>query len=150
MKRVTNALLGIIFLLALAPAVFSQDGSPQPCPLIAPGTLGCELVEWSQLQDPVPLPEPDAKPVPPSRRQHDPQPGQAANRPAQPQSPRQNITGVILRQGSKCVLKAGDNTTYQLDDQDKATQYQGKQVRIVGRFDLDTNTLHIESIALAS
>jgi hypothetical protein len=100
MKRVTNALLGIIFLLALAPAGFSQGGSPQPCPVIAPGTLGCELVEWSQLQDPVPLPEPDAKPVPQPRRQHDPQPGQAANRQTQPQ-PRQSITGVILRQGPK-------------------------------------------------
>jgi hypothetical protein len=102
MKRVTNALLGMVSLLALVPVGFSQDGTPQPCPAVAPGTLGCELVEWSQLQDPVPLPEPDAKPVPPPHRQHDPQPGQSANPQAQPQSPRQSMSGPTTR-GRHCL-----------------------------------------------
>ena len=50
----------------------------------------------------------------------------------------------------KYVLKAGDNTTYPLDDQSRAAQYQDKQVKVVGRLDADSNTLHIVSIEVAS
>ena len=63
---------------------------------------------------------------------------------------KQSIKGIIVRQGEKFVLKAGDNTTYQLDDQNKARQYQDKQVSVVGVLDADSNTLHIETIELAS
>jgi hypothetical protein len=149
MKRETNALLGLVFFLAVARLGFSQDRTPQPCPDVTPGTLGCELVAWSQLQEPVPLPEPDAKPVPPDQ-QRDPQPGHSASSQAQPRASRQSITGIIVRRGEKWVLEAGDNTTYQLDDQIKARQYQDKPVKIVGRLDADSNTLHIESIEGAS
>jgi hypothetical protein len=58
----------------------------------------------------MPLPEPDAKPEPPA----DQQAGQSSNSPAQPQTPKQSITGIVVKQGEKYVLKAGDNTTYQL------------------------------------
>jgi Protein of unknown function (DUF5818) len=149
MKRETNTLLGLALFLAIAPFAFSQDGTPQPCPDVT-GTLGCELVAWSQLQEPVPLPEPDTRPVPPPDQQRRPQPGQSASSPAHPSASRQSITGIIVRQGEKCVLKAGDNTTYQLDDQNKARQYQDKQVKVVGRLDVDSNTLHIESIELSA
>jgi hypothetical protein len=141
------AWIGLVFLLVIvAPLAFSQDGTPQPCPDVEPGALGCEPVAWSRLQEPTPLPEPDANPAPSA----DPQAGQSSNSPAQPQTPKQSITGIILKQGKKYVLKAGDNTTYQLDDQSRAAQYQDKQVKVVGRLDADNNTLHIESIGLAS
>jgi hypothetical protein len=94
----------------------------------------------------MPLPEPDAKPAPPA----DQQAGRSSNSPAQPQTPKPSITGIVVRQGEKYVLKVGDNTTYQLDDQSRAAQYQDKQVKVVGRLDADNNTLHIESIELAS
>jgi hypothetical protein len=115
MKRLTNVPLGIVFLLTLAPVGFSQDGNPQPCPAVAPGTLGCELVEWSQLQEPVPLPEPDAKPVPPPYRQQDPQPGQTASPKAQPQSPTQSISGPTTRPallgGQRPTTRTGSDDT---------------------------------------
>jgi Protein of unknown function (DUF5818) len=151
MKQETNTLLGLVFFLVIAPVLaFSQDGAAQPCPDVTAGTLGCELVAWSHLQEPVPLPEPETKPVPLPDGQGDPQPGQSPNSQAQPQVSRQSITGIIVRQGEKYVLKAGDNTTYQLDDQNRARQYQDKQVKVVGRLDADSNTFHIESIERAS
>jgi hypothetical protein len=140
------AWIGLVFLFVVPPLAFSQDGTPQPCPDVEPGALGCEPVAWSRLQEPTPLPEPDAKPAP----SRDPQAGQSSNSPAQPQTPKQSITGIIVKQGEKYVLKAGDNTTYQLDDQSSAAQYQGKQVKVVGILDADNNTLHIEGIELAS
>jgi Protein of unknown function (DUF5818) len=55
-----------------------------------------------------------------------------------------------VKEGEKYILKAGDTTTYQLGDQDRARQYQDKRVRVVGNVDADSNTLHIESIDLVS
>ncbi|HXM22254.1 MAG TPA: DUF5818 domain-containing protein [Terriglobales bacterium] len=149
MKLETNSQIALAFFLVIAPLAFSQDGTLQPCPYVTPGTLGCELVAWSQLQEPVPLPEPDTKPVPPPDKQRDAQPGQSASSQAQPPASRQSITGIIVRHGEKCILRAGANTTYQLDNQNKARQYQDKRVKIVGRLDVDSATFHIESIELA-
>jgi hypothetical protein len=39
---------------------------------------------------------------------------------------------------------------YELDDQDRAREYQGKQVKIVGSLDRTTNLIHITSIELIS
>jgi hypothetical protein len=125
------AWIGLAFLFVVAPLAFSQDGNPQPCPHVEPGALGCQPVAWSRLQEPMPLPEPDAKPEPPA----DQQAGQSSNSLAQPQTPKQSITGIVVKHGEKYVLKAGDNTTYQLDDQSRAAQYQDKQVKVVGRLD---------------
>jgi hypothetical protein len=146
MKPDTHRLLALAFLLAMTPWAFTQDGTPQPCPEVTPGTMECALVAWSHVQEPVPLPEPESKPAPPP----DQQPGQSPASQAQPETSRQSITGVIVRQGEKYVLKAGDNTTYQLDDQDRARKYQDKRVMVVGRLDANTAVFHIESIELVS
>jgi hypothetical protein len=144
--RAKQTLLRLVSLLAFAPLAFSQQGSAQPCPDVTPGTLGCQLVAWSRLQEPVPLPQPETKPAPTP----DQQPGQSPDSHTPTQASRQRVMGIIVRQGEKYVLKAGDNTTYQLDDQDRARRYQDKQVMVVGRLDPDSNTFHIESIELAS
>ncbi len=39
---------------------------------------------------------------------------------------------------------------YQLDDQERAKQYEGKQVKIAGTLDATGNSLHITSIELVS
>jgi len=140
------AWIGLAFLFVVAPLAFSQEGTPQGCPDVEPGALGCEPVAWSRLQEPMPLPEPDAKPAPPA----DQQAGQSTNPPIQIQTPKQSITGIVVKQGEKYVLKAGDNATYQLDDQSRAAKYQDKQVKVVGRLDTDINIVHIQSIEIAS
>ena len=137
----TYKLLGLILFVASAPLGFAQDNSAQPCPEVIPGTVGCQLVAWSHLQEPVPLPNPEAKPD---------QPEQSQSSQAQPQSAMQKITGIIVRMGDKYVLKAGGTTTYQLDDQDRAKRYQDQQVTVIGALDTASNTIHVESIQLAS
>lgn len=144
MKRQTNS-LGLALFLVTVPWALSQEVTPQPCPDVVPGSLGCELVLWSRLQSPVPLPEPDAKPVPPPDG-HSPSESPQAG----PKTIRQSITGIIVRQGLRCVLKAADNSTYQLDDQNRAKQYQDKKVKIVGTLDADNDILHVESIQVVS
>ena len=134
-----NKLVGLFIFLASVPLGFSQDRSSQPCPDVAPGTAGCQLVAWSHLQEPVPLPNPEAKP--------DQQPEKSQT---QPQSAMQKISGIIVRMGDKYVLKAGGTTTYQLDDQERAKRYQDQQVTVVGTLDTASNTIHVESIQLPS
>ena len=142
MRSSTYKLLGLILFLASASAGFAQDGSAQPCPEVIPGTVGCQLVAWSHLQVPVPLPNPEAKP--------DQQPEQSQSSQAQPHSATQKISGIIVRMGDKYVLKAGGTTTYQLDDQERAKRYQDQQVTVIGALDTASNTIHVESIQLAS
>jgi hypothetical protein len=146
MQRAIHTLLGLALFLTIAPWAFTQDGAVQPCPDVAPNAIGCEPVAWSRLQEPVPLPEPEAKPAP----SPDQQPAPSPDSQTEPKAARQSITGIIVRQGEKYVLKAGDNTTYQLDDQDRARRYQDKQVLIVGSLDARSHTFHIESIELTS
>lgn len=150
MKSIINVPVGFALFLMIAAQAFAQAGSPQPCPDATAGTLGCELIAWSGLQTPVPLPEPESKPSTPANRRPDSQPSQSPNTQAQPQATRQSITGIIVKQGEKYVLKAGDNTTYQLDDQDKARQYQDRRVKVIGIVDADSNTLHVERIDAVS
>jgi hypothetical protein len=148
MKREIITLLGLAVFLLFSSWAFSQETSPQPCPEVTDGTLGCEPVAWSHLQDPVPLPEQNTEPAPDG--QPDTQTSQSTTSQTEPQTPKQGIKGIIVKEGEKFVLKAGDTTTYQLDDQSKAGQYQDKRVNVVGTLDADSNTLHIESIELLS
>jgi hypothetical protein len=89
MQRTPYTLLALL-LLAFAPMAFSQERNAQPCPQVKPGIIGCELVAWSHLQEPVPLPQPETKPAPPP----DQQPGQPPNSQAQPNPAKQESTGV--------------------------------------------------------
>lgn len=137
MRSAAYKILGLTLFLASAPLGFSQESSAQPCPEVVPGTLGCQLVAWSHLQAPIPLPNPEAKP--------DQQQSTQA-----PQPSMQKISGIIIRMGDKYVLKAGGTTTFQLDDQERAKRYQDQRVTVVGSLDTASNTIHVESIQLAS
>ena len=59
------------------------------------------------------------------------------------------FTGQIVKENGGLVLK--DRVTkvsYKLDDAAKARQYIGKQVKVTGKLDMDSNTIQIESIEL--
>jgi len=61
------------------------------------------------------------------------------------------FNGTIVKEKGKLVLKdTAANVSYQLDDQDKAKKFEGKQVRVTGKLDLDTNLIHVENIEAAS
>jgi hypothetical protein len=120
--------------------------APQPGPLPPTNVLGPQLIVWSQQQKPQPIPVP--QPLPPPERADQPQPGQTTNSQTPQQPSLQVFTGTVMKAGNKYVLKAED-ATYQLDDQEKAKPYQGKQVKVAGSLGAG-NVVHITSIELLS
>jgi uncharacterized protein DUF5818 len=51
-----------------------------------------------------------------------------------------------VKAGGKLVLYGLNNTTYQLDDQEKPADYAGQKVTIIGTYDGATKTIHVQSI----
>lgn len=57
------------------------------------------------------------------------------------------FAGRLVKEKGRILLK--DTVTkmiYQLDDQSRARPYIGKQVKVVGKLDLDSNMIHIDHI----
>jgi hypothetical protein len=140
----------------------AQELAARPAPSTGDGILGPQLIAWSEMQKPQPVPQrPQPVPVPDSNTdkqagptEDTPQqpPAQDAKAPAQEkQGPAaQTLTGTVIKLGNKYVLKTTDKQTYELDDQNRAREYEGKQVKIVGSLDRTTNRIHITSIELIS
>jgi hypothetical protein len=58
-----------------------------------------------------------------------------------------SFTGRVVRENGKLILKDPiTKVSYQFDDQSKVRQYIGKQVKVTGKLDLNSNTIHIENI----
>jgi uncharacterized protein DUF5818 len=155
MKPQTWILILLALTIALGMAAFAQDQSALPGFSVDPSSLGSSLILWSEMQRPEPVPQPlPAKPapLPDPPAGVEPPPSQTPNAQPQPQQPSdaRTITGTIVKDGDKYVLKTSDKMTYQLDDQEKAKQYEGKKVKITGTLEVNSNTLHIESIELVS
>jgi uncharacterized protein DUF5818 len=129
--------------LASVPFLISQDSSTnvkQPGPALPAEVLGPPLIAWSQVQKPHPLQQQEQ---PSSDAAGGDQTGGAP-------AAQQPITGTIVKEGSRFVLKVSENTVYQIDNQEKARLYEGKQVKIAGSLDTKTNTIHITKIELLS
>jgi environmental stress-induced protein Ves len=62
-----------------------------------------------------------------------------------------DCTLACVKAGSKFVLyNAGKKTTLKLDDQEKARDFAGQKVSVVGTFDKATETIHVEKIEAES
>jgi len=72
-------------------------------------------------------------------------PAPEASADAQPQ----NFTGTIVKAKNHYVLKT-DKMTYQLDDETKAKQFEGKQVNVSGTADNSTGVIRVTDIQPAS
>ena len=132
-----------------------QQLPARPAPSTGDGILGPQLIAWSEMQKPKPVPQrPQPVPVPDSNadKQEGPTEPTPQQQPAQEkQGPAaQTLSGTVIKLGNKYVLKTTDKQTYELDDQDRAREYEGKQVKIVGSLDRTTNMIHITSIELIS
>lgn len=58
-----------------------------------------------------------------------------------------SFTGRVVKQKGQIILK--DPVTklnYQFDDPSKAKQYVGKQVKVTGKLDMSSNTIHVQNI----
>lgn len=53
--------------------------------------------------------------------------------------------GTIVRSKDGFSLRAGD-VEYKLDDSSKAKEYVGKDVKVLGSLDKQSNTIHVQSI----
>jgi hypothetical protein len=139
-------------LLTVSTFASAQDSLQQPNPALPAEMLGPPLIAWSVLQKPRPIPEP--LPPPDNRDQSQSQVGQTENaqpQDSQPQQPTaQSFTGTIAKNSGKYVLKVAEGIAYQIDDQEKAKGYEGKQVKIAGSLDAKSNVLHVTSIELLS
>ncbi len=150
MKRKTCLLATLAFLSGTVPLMHTQDTQSQ----LPSGTLGPQLIAWSQLQKPEPVPQPLPPPDRPVQQPDQPTDQQSVQ-PANPQAQRQppaaqTFTGTIVKDGGRYLLEMANKNIYELDDQEKAKRYDGKQVRIEGTLDAKGNSLHITSIELLS
>jgi hypothetical protein len=83
----------------------------------------------------------------PSTPQSGSMPQQQQTDATNPQQSARSFEGKIAKSGDKLVLQeSSTQTAYQLDDQDKAKQFQGKNVTITATLDSNTNTLHVVDI----
>ncbi len=104
-----------------------------------------DLIEWSSMQAPEQLPPAaSARPEPQPETQPAPQPEQQAQAPADADV--HTVTGSISKDGDSYVLKVSDTTSYKLDDQAKAKEFDGQKVRVTGEVDLNRNFIHVQKI----
>jgi len=146
-KRETSPLATLVFLLVTLPLMFAQDPQTQPRPTLPSDILGPQLIAWSQLQKPQPVPQLLLQPDRPVQ-QPDVQPANPPAKQERPAAP--TFKGTIIKNGTRYLLKVSSNSAYQVDDQDRPKQYEGKQVKIAGTLDADAKSLHITSIELVS
>jgi hypothetical protein len=66
--------------------------------------------------------------------------------PAAQETEAQTFTGQIMNHDGKYALHGEDGKTYQLDDQDKAKDFDGKKVKVVGTLDEENMTIHVNEI----
>jgi hypothetical protein len=151
MKREISLLSALAFLLVTVPLMFTQDSRNQPSPALPGDILGPQLVVWSEAQKPQPVPQPLPAADRPVPEQQPEQPTPVDNAPAQQQQPTaQKVKGTIVKTGGVYVLKVSSNSEYQLDDSEKAKQFEGQQVTIGGTLDASGSSLHVINIELIS
>ena len=65
--------------------------------------------------------------------------------PVEPKS--QTFTGTIIRDGNHFILSDSANKlSYALDDGKKASEYEGKKVKVTGTMDATGSTIHVTTI----
>jgi hypothetical protein len=127
--------MGVIVLGASANAQ-DQQSSQEPAATTPP-----------QQQQPTATP-PDQSPAASPEQQQQPNETQSNETPSDMKSQdAKSFTGRVAKEKGKLVLKDPvTKMSYQLDDQDKAASYVGKQVKVTGKLDLNSNTIQVQSI----
>ena len=123
MKNSLSMLATLALAAALLPAAFAQqDQSTQP--------------SSNQTQSQPGSDQPQS--------QTTPSPGASADTQTQ-----NSFSGTVVKVGKHYVFKT-DKMTYQLDDETKAKQFEGKQVNVSGTLDKSTSMIRVTDIQPAS
>ena len=128
----SGLLAAVLGCLALAPMTWAQNANPEHGK--SKSRKGNDLVAWTQDQKLQPVPEVQTPATPVGQDDIQKQPAAQA------------FTGMIMKSGDSYVLQTMDNVTYQLDDQERAKQYEGKQVQVTGSLDKSSNTIKVKDI----
>ena len=62
MRRETSLLLTLGFLSTIVPPFFAQDSQGRPDPVPPSDAVGAQLIVWSEVQKPQPIPQPAREP----------------------------------------------------------------------------------------
>jgi hypothetical protein len=130
MKQLLNVLGSVLLATALAPFAFGQSQSQQPHPVDP------------TAQAPATPPQGSTPPTFPTQTGEDKSAASAS------QGSAKTFMGTIIQSKGDYVLRSGDKE-YKLDDQSKAKEYAGKDVKVLGRLDRQNNQIHVESIDTA-
>ena len=104
--------------------------------LLAVGGLG---MAWPAQQTPSTLPTVPGQGAPPQQESDAATPRQSAR----------SFEGRIARSGNQFVLlDRAAQTSYKLDDQEKARKYAGRNVKVMATMDPATNLLHVIDITV--
>jgi cell division septation protein DedD len=154
--KLETSVAALTLLVALSPAGFAQQSQRNlPGPSVVAEEMSPAIV-WSQTQTPQPVPSEKAATTPDNQQEQQPPdnptatPSQASGMQDQSESAAQTFIGTVVKIGDKYVLKTTDNMTYQLDDQDKAKEFEGKQVKVTGGLEAKDKLIHIQNIEAAT
>ncbi len=127
MKSITGMLFMMILAAALSSFALGQSQSQQPHPVDP------------TAQAPATPPQGSTPPTFP--------PGSAEDKSQSSTSKdsAKTFMGTIALSKGDYVLRSGDRE-YKLDDQGKAKEFAGKDVKVLGSLDRDKNEIHVESI----
>ena len=100
----------------------------------------------AQQADEDPSPATPRQPVP-AQNAAQPNNTQAAALPGPETEDALAFTGRVVKEKGQIVLNDPvTKISYQFDDQMKAKKYTGRRVKVIGKLDLNSNTIHIDSI----
>jgi Protein of unknown function (DUF5818) len=64
----------------------------------------------------------------------------------QAQANAQTFTGAVVRNGDTYALRDSSGAVYGLDDSSRASQFEGRSVKLTGHLDHQSKVIHVESI----
>lgn len=115
----------VVLAVSITPILRAQNSGQER----AKSQAGKQLIAWTQDQKVVPV-----------------QGTTAPQDEMQKQPAAQAFTGMIVKSEGMFVLQTADNVTYQLDDQERAKAYEGKQVQVTGSLDKSANMIKVRDI----
>ena len=140
----TTTLL-ILGLVLFPMGAIAQQSSPQTP---EDAYTSRELIAWSQLQNPQPVPQP----LPPKDKQI-PQPEQPQyEQPTSPAGPNnqeqpiQSYTGIVFKDANQYLLVLANRTTYRLPASGDLRQYENRKVMVLGTVSSDAQLIRVQRI----
>ena len=148
----TSILMGVFGLLLL-PASWGQSQSQQPQPADPTAQQPATPAQATPPTFPQSTKPTEQQPDPsqaqaPSTQDQNTQSGTQSSTDSTAASTagkERTFMGTVLKTADGFVLRAGDSR-YKLDDQDRAKQFEGKDVKVMGKLDRQSNTIHVQSI----